>query len=64
MTQEQNTSSLSLTPIVSHHENEDFSAHNTGINPSGTRTEENQQEQMISSSRVMWINRSSVGIYH
>ena len=59
MTQEQNTSSLSLTPIMYHQSKSDFSVHNTGINPSGTSTEENQQEQMTSSSRGRWINRIS-----
>ena len=42
MTQEQSMSFLSLTPIMSHQENAAFSFHNTGLNPSGTSTEENQ----------------------
>ena len=33
MTQEQNTSYLSLTPIMHHQENPDWSVHNTVINP-------------------------------
>ena len=64
MTQEQNTISLFLTPIIYHRENVDFSAHNNGLITSGTSTEENQQEHMKSSYHGRLINSSSPEMYH
>ena len=47
MTQEQNTSYLSITVNMSHKLNADWSVLNTGLNPRGSSTEDNQQDQMI-----------------